>query len=342
MPHKLSIVVPGLCGPIADIGAMEDAAEPLIHLLKQLRKVKTQAHGYPGQLAGLFGLSSSERLSDAAISLLSYRMDPGDSCWIHADPVNLQADMDRAILSDARTVHIREDEAEKLVEQINTHFAADGLSVVMADADNWFIRLDECSLITTPLSKAVGRNVNHLLPTGEGAAQWQRFMNEAQMLLHMSEVNQRREQRGVAAINSLWLWGEGSLPQEGDTDITHVYANDAVTTGMACLGRIKHSALTDPVALAYAMKHEGHSLVSMQQLDGPCNYGDARAWLDELLVVVEDWLRPLIETARSLDAQVDIYPCNGVRYHFSNNKQFNISKLMFWKKDRLQGYVDTQ
>jgi hypothetical protein len=342
MPHKLSIVVPGLCGPIADIGGLEDAAGPLVDLLKQLAKDKTQANGYTGQLAGLFGLNSSERLSDAALSLLSYGIDPGDSCWIHADPVNLQADMDRAILSDARTLDIHMDEAEKLVEQINTHFAEDDLSVLMADAGNWFIRQAECSLKTTPLSQAMGRNINHLLPTGEGAAQWQRFLNEAQMLLHMSEVNQRREKRGVAAINSLWLWGEGGLPQKGDTDITQVYANDAVTTGMACLGQIKHSALTDPIALAYAMKNQGHSLVSMQQLDGPCNYGDTPAWLDELLVVVEDWLKPLIKTARSLDAEVDIYPCNGVRYHFSNNKQYNISKLIFWKKDRLQDYVDTQ
>ena len=342
MPHKLSIIVPGLCGPLADIDGLEEPARPLVDLLRQLRKVETRADAYPGPLARLFGLGSGERFSDAAISLLSYGIDPGDGCWIHADPVNLQADMDRAILSDARTLDIREDEAAMLVEQINTHFAEDSLSVVMADADHWFIRLEECRLVTTPLSRAVGRNINHLLPTGEGAALSQRFLNEAQMLLHMSEVNQRREQRGMAAINSLWLWGEGRLPQKGDTDITHVYANDALTTGMARLERIKHSALTDPVVLAYAMKHQGHSLVSMQQLDGPCSYGDVPAWLDELRVVVEDWLKPLIETAASLDAEVDIYPCNGVRYHFSNNNKFNISKLMFWKKDRLQDYVDTQ
>ena len=342
MPHKLSIVVPGLCGPLADIGGMEDSARPLVDLLKQLRKIKTQDDGYLVRLAGLFGLGGSEPFSDAAVSLLSYGLDPGESCWLHADPVNLLADMDRAILSDARTLDIRVDEAEMLVEQINAHFAEDGLSVIMADADNWFIRQQDCRLQTTPLNRAVGRNINHLLPTGEGAAQWQRFLNEAQMLLHMSEVNQRREQRGAAAINSLWLWGEGRLPEKGDTDVTLVYANDALTTGMACLDRIKHFALTDPVVLAHAMKHQGHTLVSMQQLDGPCNDGDTRAWLDELLVVVDDWLKPLIATANSLDAEVDIYPCNGVRYHFSNNNKFNISKLMFWKKDRLQDYVDTQ
>ena len=69
---------------------------------------------------------------------------------------------------------------------------------------------------------------------------------------------------------------------------------------------------------------------------------DASAWLDHMLELVADWLNPLIETAKSLDADVRVYPCNGVRYHFSNNNKFNISKLMWWKKGRLQDYVDTQ
>ena len=181
-------------------------------------------------------------------------------------------------------------------------------------------------------------HINHLLPTGEAATEWKRLLNEIQMLLHMSEVNLRREERGVAPINSLWLWGEGVLPHQADTDVTHVYADDAVTKGMAKLNHIKHSALTDPI---YAMQKDGHSLVLINQLDGPCNYGDTSAWLDEMLHVVEDWLKPIIETAASLDADVNIYPCNGVRYHFNNNN-FNISKLMFWKKSRLQDYVDTQ
>jgi len=342
MPAKLSIVIPGLCGPLPGIEGMEEPARPLLELLRPSRREKTPAADYPGQLADLFGLKTDSTFPYAAITLLSYGIDPGDSCWIHADPVNLQADMDRAILSDGLTLQIRKDEAEMLVEQINAHFAEDGFSVIMADENNWFIRLDVNSLETTSLRQAVGRNINHLLPTGDSAAKWKRFLNEVQMLMHMSEVNQRREQRGMAPVNSLWLWGEGRLPSKGETDVTHVFADDALTTGLAGLDRIKHSALTDPSVPAYAMKDGAHSLVSIQQLEGSCNYGDTSAWLDEMPDVVEDWLRPLIETARSLDADVNIYPCNGVRYHFSNKNKFTISKLIFWKKDHLQDYVDTQ
>ncbi len=342
MPHKLSLVIPGLCGPLPGFDGMESSAAPLLELLKPLRKDRISATTCAALLAELFGLKIEKSFPYAALTLLAHDMDPGDSCWIHADPVNLQADMDRAILSDSQTLHIRPEEAEELVNELNAHFVADEISVVMADGNNWFISLGECNLETTPLSRAVARNINHLMPTGEAASSWRRLINEAQMLLHMSEVNQRREQRGVTAVNSLWLWGEGVLPHQGSTDITHVYADDPVTTGIAKLNHIKHSALTDPIALAYAMQNDGHSLVVINQLDGPCNYADTSAWFEAMLEVVEDWLKPIIETAKSLDADVNIYPCNSVRYHFNNNNKFNISKLMFWKKDRLQDHVDTQ
>jgi len=342
MPHKLSLVVPGLCGPIPTLDGFEASARPLLELLRPLRKQKISAADEAELLADLFGLSIHSPFPYAALASLSYGLDSGDDCWLHADPVNLQVDMQRAVLSDAQTLGIRDHEAEKLVEQINSHFTEDGLSVTMADANNWFMQLDNCDLRTTPLKQAVGRNINALLPTGAGAATWKRILTEIQMLMHMSDVNQQREQGGLPAINSLWFWGEGRLPRPGNCDLRHVYADDAVTAGLAQLGRIDHSTLTDPLVLAYTMKHDGHSLVSLQQLVEPLSYADVTAWLEAMRELVEDWLKPLIGTARSLDSDVSIYPCNGLRYHLGQNNKFELSKLMFWKKDRLQDYVDTQ
>ena len=342
MPHKISLILPGLCGPIPAVDGLEASAAPLLELLQPLRKRKIAATDEAGLLADLFGLTLDAPFPYAALASLSFGLDPGDSCWLHADPVNLQADMQRAVLSDAQTLRIRDDEAEQLVEQINSHFAEDGLGVTLADANNWFLRLDHCDLQTTPLKQAVGRNINPLLPTGEDANAWKRILNEVQMLMHMSAVNQQREQRGLPAINSLWFWGEGRLPQPGHCDLSHVYADDAVTTGLARLGHITHSPLTGPLVLADAMKHDGHSLVSLQQLGGPVSYGDATAWLESMRALVEDWLQPLIDSGRRLNSDISIYPCNGLRYHLRRNNKFELSKLMFWKKDRLQDHVDTR
>ena len=127
MPHKLSLVVPGLCGPLPGLDDIESSAAPLLELLKPMRKESAAGAGYAGLLAALFGLKIEKSFPYAALTLLAHDMEPGDSCWIHADPVNLQADMDRAILSDSQTLHIRQDEAEKLVNELNAHFAADEL-----------------------------------------------------------------------------------------------------------------------------------------------------------------------------------------------------------------------
>ena len=342
MPHKLSLIIPGLCGPIPAIDGFETSAGTLLELLRSLRKERIAVADEADVLANLFGLDLQSGFPYAALASLSYGFEPGESCWLHADPVNLQADMQRAVLSDAQSLHIRDDEAGQLVAEINSHFAEDGLNVLLADASNWLVQLDDCDVRTTPLKQAAGRNVNALLPTGTSAVVSKRTLNEIQMLMHISDVNQQREQRGQLAINSLWFWGEGRLPQPGNSDISLVCADDAVTSGLARLGGIKHSAVTDPLVLAYAMKHEGHTLVSLRQLDGPCNYGDTTAWLQALRELVEDWLMPLMQTARSLESDVSIYPCNGVRYHLGHNNKFDISMLIFWKKDRLQDHVETQ
>ena len=341
MPHELSVVVPGLCGPLPGLEAVESAAMPLLEVLTRCRRGKAPGHDLTVQLAELFGMNVRGPFPHAALTLLAHDIQPGEHCWIHADPVNLQADMDRALLSDSRVLQIEPEEAEQLVAELNAHFAEDNIRLEIADENNWMIRLDRCDLETTPLSRAVGRNVNHLLPGGKEAPRWRRLLNEAQMLLHMSAVNQAREQRGLPAINSLWLWGEGVLPAAGRSDITQVYADESAATGIARLNHIRHSALTDPIVVAYAMKQPGHSLVVLDQLAGPCNYGDTTAWLEDMLGLVADWLNPLLATARSLEADVCIYPCNGVRYHFGPNNRLNISRLMFWKKERLRDHVET-
>ncbi len=122
---------------------MEASVAPLVALLKRCRKQTTPATDYSSQLADLFGVQSNRSFPSAALALLGYGNDPADACWIHADPVNLQADMDRAILSDSQTLQIRPDEAEQLVTELMAYFAVDGLSVVMVDENNWFIRLSD-------------------------------------------------------------------------------------------------------------------------------------------------------------------------------------------------------
>lgn len=337
MSVKISLVIPGLCGPIPEIDETHPAASDLLKLLKPARATSTSMTGFANQLAKLFDINTSGKIPHAALSLEGVGIDPGEACWVRADPVNLQADMDRAILSDGQSLNLRTDEAEKLVDELNQHLAEDGLSVLLADSNNWFIKLDDCEFTTTPLHDAAGRNINHLLPEGKSAGYWKSLLNEIQMLLHMSSVNTAREQRGQAAINSIWLWGEGCLPAKGNPDITRVWTDDMLTAGMARLHDISFTALTDVNELANHMNPGTHSLITFEQLNQPACYGDAPAWHNALGDLVNVWLLPIVELARAGKASLDVYPCNGIKYRLLPSA----INLQFWKKARLQDYVET-
>ena len=337
MTVKISLVIPGLCGPIPELYENHAAAKNLLKLLKTANATSTSVSGYANQLGQLFDIETSGKMPDAALSLMGMDKAPGDACWVHADPVNLQADIDRAILTDSQSLNLRHDEAEKLVDELNRHLVQDDLSIFLADENNWFIKLDDCEFTTTSLYDAAGRNINHLLPEGESAGYWKSLLNEIQMLFHMSTVNTTREQRGQAAINSIWLWGEGRLPARGNPDIARVWTDNMLAAGMARMHDISVAALNHINELADHMKTDAHLLITFNQLNWPTCYGDSSAWHEALDEMVNSWLLPIVDLAKTNKASLDVYPCNGIKYRLLPSA----INLQFWKKARLQDYVET-
>ena len=61
MPHKLSLVIPGLCGPLPEVDSVADRALPLLQLLNRLHRKKTPASDCPAVLTSLFGLQRQAR-----------------------------------------------------------------------------------------------------------------------------------------------------------------------------------------------------------------------------------------------------------------------------------------
>ena len=64
-------------------------------------------------LGELFGLDSDQALPVAALSLLASDLNSGKGHWVCADPVYLQADMDHAILRDAQSLDLTQDESHR-------------------------------------------------------------------------------------------------------------------------------------------------------------------------------------------------------------------------------------
>ena len=148
----------------------------------------------------------AEKNSDIKVNQHSY--------WLRADPVNLQADRDTALLAGHEELALTQDEADKLVAQINLHFIDEPWQLYTFAPHRWYLGLDNSAdLKTTPLQKVLGEDINQYSPTGSDADYWFKTINELQMLIHGSNVNFERESRNIWMANSLWLWGGGCFPE---------------------------------------------------------------------------------------------------------------------------------
>lgn len=154
----------------------------------------------------------------AALSLLVEEASDIDfiskSYWLRADPVNLQPDRDTALLAGHEELALTQEEADKLVAQINEHFSDEPWHLYTFAPHRWYLCLDApINLKTTPLAKVLGEDISAFIPMGENAEYWFRTTNEIQMLLHGTNVNFERDSRNMWTANSIWLWGGGCLPE---------------------------------------------------------------------------------------------------------------------------------
>jgi hypothetical protein len=145
---------------------------------------------------------------DAPIAAISAAFDGlGAGCWLRADPVSLNLQRDQLLLGG---VQIGDEEAAALCASLNAHFSGQGMEFFAPHPQRWYVRLGTLPRIsTTPLSQVIGRDVRGVLPSGEEAARWHQVFNEIQMLLHAHPLNETREARSEAIINSVWFWGGG-------------------------------------------------------------------------------------------------------------------------------------
>jgi hypothetical protein len=101
----------------------------------------------------------------------------------------------------------------------------------MANPERWYLRSDS-RLEISPISKyqAFGKKIE----TAIGSSHWATKLNEIQMLLHQHEANAEREQQGLLALNSIWLWG-GSAEYLPPTlqPYSVVLANEPLLKGLA-------------------------------------------------------------------------------------------------------------
>jgi len=346
---ELHLIVPGLCGPLAETQSVKNSP-----VLKKWIKTLSRAGSCSSPsnvndvLVSIFNLKIKTDFPSAALTLLANDMCEVSTFCMHADPVHLRADMDHAVLTSSKDLDISNNESKVLCETLNQHFNQDGLRFIALQNEQWFVLTEkEIHLSTTPLVEAVGRNVNFILPEGEHATRWKQLLTEAQMLMFSHEVNVTRESNGFMSVNSLWFHGSGELPETLDnthgrvvSEVGSVCSNQDVLKGLAKLVSSDYLPVPDTVneyarhLLAY--KNKSIHVLHLSEIEHLVNYTDVSLWLDKLTELVDHWIYPLLKVANKNNIKVILYPCNKKQYHFSK-----YDYLKFWQQGKLEQHVDS-
>jgi hypothetical protein len=192
-PAQLGIA--GLQGLLAALGNRHAPA-----------RLRAQSFGYRHATQGYL----------VALELCHWQIELGGARWMaHGEQLALNADEQREIVSALATLFAEAD-AKLLVH------ANGALSLICHES--------------TPKVEAIfpdqalGSELKSLLPT---PLVWQRYLNEAQMLLAQLPLNQARAERGLPVVNSVWFWGANVTPSHAPTLALRYLGNDPILQALA-------------------------------------------------------------------------------------------------------------
>ncbi|TAJ95194.1 MAG: hypothetical protein EPO31_02110 [Gammaproteobacteria bacterium] len=328
---ELTLIVPGLAEAIAG-AATEVLTEciALAYLLGKGRRVDTTAV-FHELLCAEFGLLRTEGqdLPIAALSALADDNHLPEGVWMRIDPIHLHAGMDGLVLQSFAEDNLSQHDAILLAAPLKELFNTHGWDLKIPVPTRWYLQLDRAPAIVTQAPCAVlGKNIRNLMPAGPGRGTWDRIVNEAQMLLHASELNHRREAQGQPALNSVWPWGCGTLPEILPRFWSRVYSDLPEVAGLAMLsatarGPLPQSALD----LLASDVPDGKIMVALEHLPTAAMRRD-NAGIEAVLQRLEnDWIAPLLAAVETGDiARLRL---------LSEGRSFTYdywSRLCFWRR----------
>ncbi|HZP92315.1 MAG TPA: hypothetical protein VFB20_05475 [Burkholderiales bacterium] len=238
-----------------------------------------------GWMCARFGVARQRDWPVAALLARAADLPSEDVYWLCADPVHLDPQHDGALLLPPASLQLTPEESRRLVNDLNRHFASQGESWFDLTPTRWLLRSSRpAGICTVPMDAAREGRAEPLLPAGEDAPAWAGLLTEAQMLLHAHPVNEAREARGLPSVNSVWLWGGGTVPEVPRHDIV-VAGADCLARALALAGRCSVAADFDAVLEAMG---GGSAEALVAQTEGAADAAGA------LVVIERQWLAPAL------------------------------------------------
>ena len=231
------------------------AGGPTSTLRALLLRADRLSDGRAGYLTGLgdYFAGADGALAAAAITREYVSQDAGAYTWLSADPAWVQPEMNGVRLLACGQLQLTMDEALAFADALRPAFDDAGIALKITTPDRWHLRLPS----NTPLptfsapEQALGEDLSQHLPQGAEGKRLRVLINDIQVLLHQHPLNSARRLRGLAPVNSLWLWGGGTLSPPLVSALTDVISDDLLLTALAARAGIKgHPRTEEAVAAA--------------------------------------------------------------------------------------------
>lgn len=260
--------------------------------------------------------------------------------WISIDPVQMIPDRDTLVLIPSTDIALTEEESRALLESFNQHFKQDGLQLIFGDTYQWFLSIKQpVAIETSPLYQVAYQSVNHHYPEGPAGNYWRQLMNETQMLFYNHEANHQRRLLNLPEINSVWVWGEGSIDLDAvkQRNNATLLSNSDYSKGLAKFSGANFSSTPESFKnCKNQILASQHTLIEFQQqrfsgvLLEQMTLGQ---WLDLLSFFEKEWFEPILTSIKNKEL-------DSVLLELGANKQFLLSaktlkRFWRWKKSWL-------
>lgn len=306
---QLTLLIPELIWPEPAAGVLDALDCPALEtLLARSRLTRRPPQSFEATLADDFGQPpdapyAAFRLLGEPFAAAQAGGDAGaaiavdDDGWLCSDPVHLRYHQGQLILADSDSFAITLGEAQALADELNGQLPGIGRFHV-ATAGRWYLQLADRSLAqgfsTPPLSTVAGRRIEELLPETPPARRLRTLLNEAQMVLHAHPINQAREESGAMVVNSLWLWGAGTLPPRLESDFDGLWSGDPLALGLArAAGVPTHPRPADAATFFDHAAAETSHLIVLDDAASAVRYEDGGTYHSALGELEGRWFAPL-------------------------------------------------
>ena len=246
------------------------------------------------------------------VAALTRQLDTGDaaqSSWLRVDPAHIAPDMGGArMLSHGDSLALTAEDSAQLLPALRPLFGDAGFALDAPRPSRWYLRLPRESKLpafATP-DEVLGEDLFAHLPEGDLGRRWRALLTETQVVLHNHPWNAMRASLGKPAVNSLWFWGAGALPDFVRTHYRQVKGNEILLRALANAAGV--SATTDDA-------EEVDALVDLRHLR-------------DLALVAHEAVQPLLEAVRKRELQsLTLDFEDGAIFHLRRDQRWR-----FWRK----------